>query len=87
MDQPPNSRLFIVCSKLHSEEELREHFEKFGTIEDIWCVKDKSTGKNKGVCYVKYSKFSEAALAVEESNGRPLSGQGNNRTIKVSWMD
>ena len=83
MDNPPNSRLFIVCAKTHTEEEMREHFEKFGPIEDIWCVKDKVTNKSKGVCYVKYTKFSNAAKAMEESDGRPLPGQSNNRTIKV----
>lgn len=69
-DYPPNSRLFIVCSKLNTEDEFRTAFEPFGTIEDVWLVKDRATGENKGVAYVKFSKASEAAMAMEEYNGK-----------------
>lgn len=47
-DDPPNSRLFVICHKSLEEEELRKAFEKFGNIEDIWVVKDRNTGENKG---------------------------------------
>ena len=47
-DDPPNSRLFVICHKSLEEEDLRKAFEKFGRIEDIWVVKDKNTGENKG---------------------------------------
>ncbi|XP_014676357.1 PREDICTED: RNA-binding protein 45-like [Priapulus caudatus] len=70
MDDPPNSRLFIVCSRDSKEEEFREIFEKYGKVEDIWIVRDKHSGEPKGVCYVKFSKSSEAALAMEEMHGR-----------------
>ena len=48
-DDPPNSRLFIICHKSLEEENIRKSFEKFGRIEDIWVVKDRNTGENKGV--------------------------------------
>ncbi|KDR11573.1 RNA-binding protein 45, partial [Zootermopsis nevadensis] len=69
LDEPPNSRLFIVCNKSITEEEFRTAFEKYGTIEEIWVVRDRSTGEPKGVTYIKFSKTSEAALALEEMNG------------------
>lgn len=47
-DDPPNSRLFIVCGKSVTEEDFREAFTKFGTIEEIWMVKDRTTGEPKG---------------------------------------
>lgn len=47
-DDPPMSRLFIICNKTNSEEEFRESFSKFGTIEEIWIVKDKVSGEHKG---------------------------------------
>ncbi|XP_065339373.1 RNA-binding protein 45 [Cloeon dipterum] len=68
-DDPPNSRLFIVCDKHITEKEFQEAFSKFGTIEEIWFVKDKSSGEPKGVVYIKFSKTSEAASAMEEMNG------------------
>ncbi|PSN51617.1 RNA-binding protein 45 [Blattella germanica] len=69
LDDPPNSRLFIVNNKTITEEEFRSAFEKYGTIEEIWVVRDRNTGEPKGVTYIKFSKTSEAALALEEMNG------------------
>jgi len=69
LDDPPNSRLFIVCNKSITEEEFRSAFKKYGTIEEIWVVRDRNTGEPKGVTYIKFSKTSEAALALEEMNG------------------
>lgn len=71
-DDPPMSRLFIICSKSHTEEEFREAFKEFGNIEDIWVVKDKHTQENKGIAYIKFSKTSDAAKAQEEMNGKPI---------------
>ena len=65
-DNPPNSRLFIVCGKNISEEEFQDAFQSFGTIEEVWVLKD------RGIAYVKFSKTSEAALAMETMNGRCL---------------
>ncbi|XP_012280872.1 RNA-binding protein 45 [Orussus abietinus] len=80
-DDPPNSRLFVICHKNLEEDDLRKAFEKFGKIEDIWVVKDRNTGENKGVTYIKFSKTSEAAFALEEMNGKMLGCVG--RPIKV----
>ncbi|CAG0914484.1 unnamed protein product [Notodromas monacha] len=69
-EEPPNSRLFIVCGKDLSDEDFQEAFSKFGSIEEIWMVKDKISGEKKGVAYIKFSRTSEAALAMEEMNGK-----------------
>lgn len=61
--------MFIVCNKSITEEEFRSAFEKYGTIEEIWVVRDRNTGDPKGVTYIKFTKTSEAALALEEMNG------------------
>ena len=80
-DDPPNSRLFIVCGKSITEDEFKEAFEVFGVIEEIWVLKDKVTNEPKGVTYIKFSKTSEAALAMEEMNGKCV---GNHpRPLKV----
>lgn len=70
--EPPNSRLFILCSKNLNESDLQQAFDRYGNVEDIWIVKDKNTNESKGVVYIKYSKSSEAALAMEEMNGKVL---------------
>jgi hypothetical protein len=41
-DDPPNSRLFIVCGKSITEEDFKESFEPYGVIEEIWVLRDKA---------------------------------------------
>ena len=48
-DDPPHSRLFIVCGRSLTEEDFRVNFGKFGTIEDFWMVKDRATDEPKGM--------------------------------------
>ncbi|XP_030375317.1 RNA-binding protein 45 [Scaptodrosophila lebanonensis] len=80
-DDPPMSRLFIICNKAHTEEDFREAFSPFGEIEDIWVVKDKHTQENKGIAYVKFSRTSDAAKAQEMMNGKTIGK--TDRTLKV----
>lgn len=81
-DDPPLSRLFIVCSKNNTEADFREAFERFGRIEDIRVLKDRD-GASKGVAYIKFSKTSEAALACEAMNGQNIGNDYQARPIKV----
>lgn len=48
LDEPPNSRLFIIGSKILTEDHFKEAFEEFGTIEEIRSLRDRQTGENKG---------------------------------------
>uniref|UniRef100_A0A0B7B125 RRM domain-containing protein n=1 Tax=Arion vulgaris TaxID=1028688 RepID=A0A0B7B125_9EUPU len=81
LDDPPNSRLFILCQKGTTEQEFRDSFEKYGTIEDVWIIKDKRTNEDRGIVYIKFSKTSEAMQAMEDMNGRAL--PGTNKGLKV----
>ncbi|XP_008298447.1 RNA-binding protein 45 [Stegastes partitus] len=72
LDDPPNSRLFVVTSRSITEDELRESFSGFGDIQGVWVVKDKQTKESKGISYVKFSKSSQACLAMEEMHGKVL---------------
>ncbi|KAM4607247.1 RNA-binding protein 45 isoform 1-T3 [Polymixia lowei] len=72
LDEPPNSRLFLVTSRSVSEDAIREGFSVFGDIQGVWVVKDKQTKESKGVSYVKFSKSSQACLAMEEMHGKVL---------------
>lgn len=81
--QSMQTGLFIICNKSNTEDDFRETFEKFGKIEEIYCVKDRSTGENKGIVYIKYSKTSEAANALEEMNGKCLAVPTGSRPLKV----
>ena len=61
---------------------MRAAFQHFGSIEDIWVVKDKQTKENRGVCYVKFAKASSAARACEEMDGKVIGEDA--KPIKVS---
>ncbi|KAK7478925.1 hypothetical protein BaRGS_00029792 [Batillaria attramentaria] len=74
-EDPPNSRLFILCQKGITEKEFEDAFNQYGKVEDVWIVKDKRTNEDRGIVYIKFSKTSEALLAMEEMNGRCIPGQ------------
>ncbi|XP_064648498.1 RNA-binding protein 45-like [Lineus longissimus] len=78
---PPFSRLFIIHGKTIEEATIRDAFEKYGHIEDLFMVRDRLTREYKGFSYVKFEKTSEAALAMEEMTGRAL--DGSSKPIKV----
>lgn len=72
LEEPLNSRLFVVTSRSITEDELRDGFSVFGDIQTVWVVKDKQTKESKGISYVKFSKSSQACLAMEEMHGKVL---------------
>jgi len=82
---PPNSRLFVVCGKELSEEELLELFQPYGKIEYCRLIKDKKSQESKGLCYVKFAKASSAADALENLDGTQL--KDNGALIKVHIAD
>ncbi len=43
-----HNRLFILCGKNATEDEIREAFSKYGEVKDVWVVKDKRTDESKG---------------------------------------
>lgn len=59
-------RLFCVLPKSMTDTELQTEFAKFGPIEYVTVVKDRSTNESKGFGYVKFKKVSSAARAFEE---------------------
>uniref|UniRef100_A0A3P8WRI8 RNA binding motif protein 45 n=1 Tax=Cynoglossus semilaevis TaxID=244447 RepID=A0A3P8WRI8_CYNSE len=72
LDDPPNSRLFVVGSRSMTEESLQGAFSVFGEIQGVWIVKDRQTKESKGIGYVKFARSSQACLAMEEMHGKVL---------------
>jgi len=62
-----------------TEEELRDLFSKFGTIQNAEVIKDRYTGQSKGFAFVEMSTSEEAQKALE-LNGSDFLG----RNINVS---
>lgn len=63
-----------------SEEELREAFEEFGTVEKAAIIKDRDTGRSRGFGFVEMPDRDEAEAAIENMNGAELGG----RTLTVN---
>ena len=83
-DVPPFSRVFVVCSRNHKEDDIKRAFEPFGIVEDVWMVKDRMTKESKGICYVKYDKASSAALAIESLDGTVIGDEI--KPVKVCYL-
>eukprot|EP01119_Soliformovum_irregulare_P024111 TRINITY_DN8572_c0_g1_i1.p1 TRINITY_DN8572_c0_g1~~TRINITY_DN8572_c0_g1_i1.p1 ORF type:complete len:505 (-),score=104.98 TRINITY_DN8572_c0_g1_i1:135-1469(-) len=65
-DHPPRSRLFAICPKEITEEELIAYFDEYPNMEYCKLMKDRETSESKGCAFVKYSLASSAAFAMEE---------------------
>lgn len=64
-DPTTMTRLFVICPKDYTDDDLRSKFENFGDLEYVQIVRDHKTRENKGYGYVKFSKASTASLALE----------------------
>jgi len=81
-------RLYLKIPLERDEEEVKEHFRAFGNVEYFNVPKDRVSGKSKGFGYVKYFRFLDAALALEDcapeykaifAQARPERGGGSDR--------
>ena len=58
-----------------SEEELRELFEAYGTVDSVKIISDKFTGRSKGFGFVEMPNEDEAVKAIEALNDKEVSGR------------
>ncbi len=58
-----------------TEDELRNIFAGFGTVESARIIKDKFTDQSKGFGFVEMSSAEEAQKAIEGINGKQFGGR------------
>ncbi len=63
-----------------SEEELRDEFASFGEVANVRIITDRETQRSKGFGFVDMPNDEEARKAIEELNGKEVSG----RTLRVN---
>jgi RNA recognition motif-containing protein len=63
-----------------TDDELREAFEAYGTVDSVAIIKDKFTGQSRGFGFVEMPDSSEAQTAIDAMNGATM-GQ---RTLTVN---
>jgi RNA recognition motif-containing protein len=63
-----------------TEDELKQAFQAFGSVESVNIVKDKFTGRSKGFGFVQMPSQEEAQAAIDGLNGKEFKG----RTLSVN---
>lgn len=63
-----------------TSQELQELFAQAGTVESAAVVEDRDTGRSRGFGFVEMSTKEEATSAIDQFNGKELSG----RALKVN---
>lgn len=51
------------------EEDLREEFGRFGTLEDVVLIRDRRTGESKRFAFIYFTTVDEATKARDALNG------------------
>ena len=63
-----------------TSQDLQELFAQAGTVESASVIEDRDTGQSKGFAFVEMSTEEEAAAAIQQFNGKEVSG----RALKVN---
>ena len=58
-----------------TQDQLREHFAKAGTVVDAVIITDRDSGRGKGFGFVEMSTDEEAKKAIEMFNEKDLNGR------------
>ncbi|MCC5869178.1 MAG: RNA-binding protein [Gammaproteobacteria bacterium] len=63
-----------------TEDDLREAFSQFGSVQSVNVISDKFSGQSKGFGFVEMSDNSEAEAAIQGLNGTAIGG----RSMKIN---
>ena len=63
-----------------TSQDLQQLFAQAGTVESASVIEDRDTGRSKGFAFVEMSTEAEATAAIEQFNGKEVSG----RALKVN---
>jgi RNA recognition motif-containing protein len=58
-----------------TQEDIRQLFEPYGTVENVSLVTDRDTGRSRGFAFVEMSNNSEADAAIAALNGKDSGGR------------
>jgi RNA recognition motif-containing protein len=64
-----------------SGDNLRQHFEKAGTVETATVVEDRETGRSRGFGFVEMATKEEGEAAIAQFNGNDLDGRNLNVNV------
>jgi len=58
-----------------TEDQVRELFAPFGSLDSVRIIMDKFTGKSKGFAFVEFSSDDDATKAMDAVNGKDMDGR------------
>jgi RNA recognition motif-containing protein len=58
-----------------TEESLRGYFSGWGAVESAKIIKDRESGNSKGFGFIEMGTDEEAAVAIQNANGKPFEGR------------
>jgi len=61
-----------------SSEDLQQLFSQAGTVESANVIEDRETGRSRGFAFVEMSSKEEGNAAIQQFNGREVSGRALN---------
>jgi RNA recognition motif-containing protein len=64
-----------------NEDQVRELFGTFGTVEDVKIVMDRFSGRSRGFAFVRMESADSAGKAKEALNGQPFQG----KALVIDW--
>ncbi|XP_022787313.1 transformer-2 protein homolog beta-like isoform X2 [Stylophora pistillata] len=82
-DNPETSNCLGIfgLSLYTTERDLRQYFEKYGSVESIQIVYDRQTGRSRGFGFVYYESSDDAREAKQSTNGLEI----DSRRIRVDY--
>ena len=80
--EPTNNKLFVWNISWNLDwQELKEAFSKFWEVTYVKVVKDRETGRSRGIGFVEFANFEDAKTAMNAMNWAELDG----RALKVDF--
>lgn len=71
-----NKKLYVGnLSYDTTEDQLREHFQQFGTVASARIISDKYSGRSKGFGFIEMETEEDAQKAIDGTNGKDFSGR------------
>lgn len=64
-----------------SEEDIRQAFSQYGTVDSADVIMDRGTGRSKGFGFVEMSNDTEGQAAIDALNGKDVDGRSLNVNV------
>ena len=61
-----------------TEDQLRQAFEEFGSVDTVNVITDRDSGRPKGFAFIEMADDTQARAAIEGMNGTELEGRNLN---------